>query len=270
MAESMFLREFFTTKFEMTRIDNIRKEVKKITMNYHKYLERLPGRMRKEWEEQEARDKKEITRDSGKKKLERFIERSKLFRLKVLEDLTQEIYRDCWYTRAELEISVAIFRIGVFSEFIKHDKKWEEKQNSELKPIVLRLSKPKKPKKSGFGVKDVKYDIGEAVLTMLKPLSETFEELEKNLKRVAIIKKLVEIEQEMVEKINTREDMTEIEARSTDAIREIHEKKAPFTNYYRKLLISRNLMTQITQSVSPRVTYLDFREKLLNEQNGIS
>ena len=268
MEESVFLGDLYTTKFEMTRIGTIRLEVKKIKSRFKKYIENLQARITKEWEEEEKKDKANISRDTAQRKLERFVERAKMFRLKVLNELTEEIYRDCWYTRSELEMSVSIFKMGVFSTYVNFNPKWERIQNDTLRPIILRLPQPKKPKKKKFGVKDVVYDIFEAVQTMLKPISEKLEEVESNLKKVSVIKSLIEIEKKMGEKITSGEDFKQLEEEYKREIKRIHEKKAPFTNYYRKLFVSRNVMTQITQSVSPRVTYLDFREKLLSDHNN--
>jgi len=267
MEESMFLGDLNITKFEMTRIDIIRSEVKKINSRFKKYIENLQARITKDWEEEEKKDKANISRDTAQRKLERFMEHAKMFRLKVLDELTEEIYRDCWYVRSELEMSVSIFKMGVFSTYVNYNPKWEKNQNETLRPIVLRLAKPKKPKKKKFGIKDVAYDIFDAIQTMLKPISEKLEEAESNLKKISVIKSLIEIEKNIGEKITSGEDFKQIEDEYKKEIKRIHEKKAPFTKYYRKLIISRNIMTQITQSVSPRVTYLDFREKLLSDHS---
>ena len=111
----------------------------------------------------------------------------KKYRLTGLDFLNEYFYDELWKLRSELSLIAAIYE---FSEIDKiMHQQISPRDKIESTPVVLRLNGPRKPSKKTFTKKDLYYDIGEAYLTMVKPLEEWADGIKNKLDKLSIINK---------------------------------------------------------------------------------
>ncbi len=183
-----------------TMVNFIKKDFKSIPEEFKKYNLRVANDLRTRWDKDKERRKYEKSeektikiveswklmkdKDSEKrmqkwklmadeiavKRLERWREMKKEFRLIALNKLTATWYDRIWKLRSDLSLITAIYEYSEIEEIFHSDA--DIKPQLDLKPVVLRMRAPKKPTKKSFKVIDLKFDIGDAYLEMIKPLED--------------------------------------------------------------------------------------------------
>ena len=181
-------------------VNFIRKDFRSIPEEFKNYNLRVAKDLKTRWEKDKKRKKYEKNEDKTLKvitnwklmedkisekrlrkwssteiniaiqRLERWKEMKKEYRLIALNKLTADWYDRIWKLRAKLSLITAIYEYSEIEEIFHSDS--DIKPQLDIKPIVLRMRAPKKPSKKAFTVDDLKYDIGDAYLEMIKPLED--------------------------------------------------------------------------------------------------
>jgi hypothetical protein len=270
MIESNVLKEvnYTVIPYFVTRLNNTKKDYTKFVKRFENYLEKLLARMEVFWEKEEKKDIKSITRDSGLKKFERWSNRTSNLRSHILKELNDKFYNDLWFLRAELELVYVSLKLDNTKDYIKFDRAWEINVSNNEEPIVVRISKPKKPKKKRFSVADVQYDIQKNINKMLKPLHDEILQIKEMFKTIKLPKELLEIEtkiaQEFTETSSKFSDKSLKEYNTT--IRKLGKSKPEiFNTMYKDVFMIRNRLTSVTQAMASRITFTEFKENVLDD-----
>lgn len=114
---------------------------------------------------------KKLPRQQGPSRLENMKDIAKEFRLIALNKVAEDWYDRIWLFRSELALITALYELGAIANINEVSESWIPKNYQQLKPVVLRMSGPRKPK-NDFKVADIKYSIDKEYLKMMKPLEE--------------------------------------------------------------------------------------------------
>lgn len=202
----------------------------------------------------------------GQKKFETWSDRVGDLRTLVLKELNEKFFDTAWYLRAETEMVLASFKLDQMSKYINFDLEWEEFISKQDSPIVLRLNKPKKPKKKRFTINDLHYDITEELTLMLQPLAHEIDQTKELFQKVTLPKKLLDLENSIAEAITQSPSTTSALIKDYQKlVNDYGNKSKRYQKLYRQLFVLRNKITLITQAFVSRMTFSEFRENVLDD-----
>lgn len=185
------------------KVKSIKAEFLTISKEFKRYNKKQSTKLKYRW----TRDSKK--RPKGQRaasELARLQDLSKEFRLIALQDLSKDWYDRFWYLRSEIALITSFYDFSGLHSIPEFMDNWKPRKSTNFSPVVLRLNGPRKPKKK-FKLSDIKYDIVEAYLKMMKPLEDWLD------KTVSVIGKLKGVKTKQTDKAKIQRYRESITAR---------------------------------------------------------
>ncbi|MCY3410938.1 MAG: hypothetical protein INQ03_04790 [Candidatus Heimdallarchaeota archaeon] len=166
------------------KVRQVKKDFRLLHYEFTRFNENLASKLEVQWK------KEEINKgERASARLSRWREMAKYYRSQALAELSDFWYDRFWLMRSEVALITSIYELSGLKTIPEFMKKWEPKEFPELKPLVMRMGGPRKPKGKKFGVSDLSYDINAAYLQMIKPLEDWLLETAKLVENLKEVKK---------------------------------------------------------------------------------
>ncbi len=201
---------------------SIKKNFKTVPFEIRQYNIEMAEMLKNKWKE----EVKKLPKQKAIARLESLKELSKEFRLFALNKIADDWYHRLWMLRSEIALITSIYDLSGLNT-IPEFNNWQPKNYPKFNPVVLRMNGPRKPKKE-FYVKDIKYNVDEAFLKMMKPLEDWIDITQKHISKLTGLKK----------ELDTKGKISR----------------------FRKSLLAREYITVCCQAIAPRQSAINKKE----------
>ncbi|MHA2249204.1 MAG: hypothetical protein ACXAD7_02525 [Candidatus Kariarchaeaceae archaeon] len=155
-----------------SRVKLLRKKIRMVPLKFSRFNQKLALEIQTKWDEENKAFRKQKKSEKPLDRLIRWKDMSRKYRLLSLNELTRKWYSPLWKLRSDAALIAALYEFSEVDLISKKKEQIKSESLRELKSIVLRMKGPRKPTKKKILLRDIKYNVSEAFLEMIKPLED--------------------------------------------------------------------------------------------------
>ena len=237
----------------VNELDKLKSSFYVFCKEYNRLVANLIDALNEKWEIEVKQATKRLRKNKEIKKYLWMLENYTLYRKQFLNQLSKKLFKTIRELRFKAEFLTAYLKFGALHKYIKFEPKWEDKQcNSRF--IVLRLTRPKKPKITKKKTEVVEYNLSTELSLMMEPYTTLLKSMKFQFQKFP---KLLKVFNLYINGEKNSDTGFQINPDMNITIWDsIYEQNARFFEIlYKSLFVINSNLNTGTQSLAPRNSY---------------